>query len=740
MQVLILNTDDFIFTVECVNIEASYAKAKRKQPNLDTDTSYNWNIPTESIEVYNPEERLEKVVSKGIPANPIFFENKEYVFDVFFKCEIEKPSIFSKSREITEKFYYRKDRKVIAGTLNFGNDIGKSDFILDYFKDGELIRFDFQFEVFPTKLDFKRDYNKILADIENEYPFLVLDYLKQTYTAFKTGSKENSDLIWWQIFGGLFEEFITASEFILNKPNARLLNETHYLKADKLKKINVGIEQELARFRHMPDKLYRVEEKILSIDTVENRFFKHAIFIIATKFERIKKYIEKKYEGNISKSFHEELNKIDKKLKSFKYAQFFKAVGQFKGLQQESLVLQKATGYTTIFKDWIMLNRGIDFLDGVQKLELKNIADLYQIWCFLEMKSLLKEILGKDPDEVKLAKLQIDDFVFKIRTGARSKVSFKTENGEIIDLYHEFHYGKNSNNLNRSFTVNQTPDIVLKMSKNDLRDNFYFTYLYDAKYRLQSDDDPKKPDIPPNDAINQMHRYRDAIYYKSSTKIRPEKEVIGGYILFPGDGTHESIRNNDFFRSIADVNIGAYPLKPNDDKNKIFLKEHLQEIIGLDTELLLNEVSPQKDSKYESPNPYVLIGFVPSEIHVQCFEDAKDPFYYTGVKKPTRFGYNNLKYFAPYIKGKGIKDYYEIIDYKIVERSKIFLRNNPLYKNEPSERLMINLGAKKHQIGYGKYFKISDGSIGQTAPYRYTKLKNIRTPKNEKIEVLKVSK
>jgi hypothetical protein len=35
-------------------------------------------------------------------------------------------------------------------------------------------------------------------------------------------------------------------------------------------------------------------------------------------------------------------------------------------------------------------------------------------------------------------------------------------------------------------------------------------------------------------------------------------------------------------------------------------------------------------------------------------------------------------------------------------------------------------------------FKISDGSIGQI-PYRYTNLKNIRTPKDNKIEVLKVS-
>jgi hypothetical protein len=43
----------------------------------------------------------------------------------------------------------------------------------------------------------------------------------------------------------------------------------------------------------------------------------------------------------------------------------------------------------------IILRRGIDFLDGVNKIELKNIADLYQIWSFIEIKNMIKT----DPKE-----------------------------------------------------------------------------------------------------------------------------------------------------------------------------------------------------------------------------------------------------------------------------------------------------------------------------------------------------
>ena len=62
---------------------------------------------------------------------------------------------------------------------------------------------------------------------------------------------------------------------------------------------------------------------------------------------------------------------------------------------------------------------------------------------------------------------------------------------------------------------------------------YYSPNLYDAKYRVVSDKRLDKniekedleemkelhgDDYPPSDAINQMHRYRDAIYYGSDRK------------------------------------------------------------------------------------------------------------------------------------------------------------------------------------------------------------------------------
>ena len=63
-----------------------------------------------------------------------------------------------------------------------------------------------------------------------------------------------------------------------------------------------------------------------------------------------------------------------------------------------------------------------------------------------------------------------------------------------------------------------------------------YTYLFDAKYRIDDKQDQERYDVPPENAINQMHRYRDAIYYteKGQDRAHLKKEIIAGYVLFPG--------------------------------------------------------------------------------------------------------------------------------------------------------------------------------------------------------------
>jgi hypothetical protein len=197
-------------------------------------------------------------------------------------------------------------------------------------------------------------------------------------------------------------------------------------------------------------------------------------------------------------------------------------------------------------------------------------------------------------------------FTWDLGKGEHSRVLFLKDNVELAELvYNPKQTDKKNDSISMenliSPTVPQKPDIVLQLTKNDLHQNMKMTYLFDAKYRI--DDRVNNVDTPPDDAINQMHRYRDAIYYKEQSSPKMKKEVIGGYILFPGNGDTADVQVSKFYKSIKEVNIGAFPLRPNDKMNRRLLVDFIQSLIEHSSYGLLKETIPQKGLYYSSEEP-----------------------------------------------------------------------------------------------------------------------------------------
>ena len=128
-----------------------------------------------------------------------------------------------------------------------------------------------------------------------------------------------------------------------------------YLRADKLKRVPTNIENELSEHRKEQAHLYRIEEHIQSNDNQENRFLKYALGQIADKYETLKRRIEAI--KNTSDTLKKEMDSVKKDLMHLKRHPFFRTVGPFKGLTQESLVLQRATGYSQVYRTWNLLRR-----------------------------------------------------------------------------------------------------------------------------------------------------------------------------------------------------------------------------------------------------------------------------------------------------------------------------------------------------------------------------------------------
>ncbi|MCD8302846.1 MAG: hypothetical protein LUC44_07495, partial [Prevotellaceae bacterium] len=158
-----------------------------------------------------------------------------------------------------------------------------------------------------------------------------------------------------------------------------------------------------------------------------------------------------------------------------------------------------------------------------------------------------------------------------------------------------------------------------------------------------------------------MHRYRDAIYYKDYSSDKLKKEVIGGYILFPGNGETADVEVSKFYKTIDEVNIGAFPLRPKDERNRILLEEFIRNIIKEKSQEIISNVIPQKGTYVDVGNR-VLIGVTYGKRrgYMQSYEAGEANMYYTGNRFPTTIPLQNLHFFIPYIAGKGIRDVYEI--------------------------------------------------------------------------------
>ena len=667
MELLTIEHKDFTMIVECTKFDGIWNKAKSNVGEDKLYSTYSWSDGVVSVKrTLDADHEID--IEQGVPAPATFFDNADYPIWIEFKDYVKDAQFGSILQNDNDRFSFR--RHILAGFINYKNEIGRSEIQIIYKVDKETRAFRFGFEVLSTKLDYHEHWRTIVEDIEREYRMLSLDYMRRTFHGFSPDQNgEHPDIVWWSVFEGEQQKFIKACKSIIDRPRHRLHGEEVYLRADQLKQTPHNIENRLAEHRKEPAYLYRVEQHILSNDTQENRFLKFALHQISKRYEDLRQRIEavKTASGTMKSA----MLATSETLKRLQHHPFFRTIGRFKGISQESMVLQKATGYSQVYRTWNLLRRAYSLNDGLYRLQTKDIATLYEIWCFIEVSHIVKAQLHFDDEDVEHRnRMEMNGiFSWELGKGEHSRILFRKDGVELAELVYN---PKNADTENDNVgmkdlvvpTVPQKPDIVLQLTKNDLQQGMKMTYLFDAKYRIEGKD--KGVDVPPEDAINQMHRYRDAIYYKDYDANALKKEVIGGYILFPGDGEPNDVAVSKFYKTIKEVNIGAFPLRPKDVENRKLLENFIDELIHTKSYETIAHVIPQKGAYVEVGNR-VLIGLVKEDNRLfQAFMDGTATLYYSGKQFPTTIALQDLHFFMPYIKGKGIRDVYEIVKVRTI--------------------------------------------------------------------------
>lgn len=652
MDLLTIKHTDLILYIGCDKYDAVYGKAKCNIQEENLTSRYTWSEGVESVCINGMDE-----INLNHSSKAIFFDNTDYSVWVDFKNDVTDAKIVSSRADDCEHFKYRHG--VLSGFLNYGNDIGLSKICFEYKKkDGTSKKFSFGFEVLSSKLDYHSHWKKIISDIEEEYRMLSLDYLRRTCHSFSEGKGESFDLIWWNVFQSVQEKFILACKNIIERPRHRLRAHQVYKRADKIRRFSPQLEQEYAEHRFESGRLYCVQEQENSNNTLENRFLKHTLHFVTKKFEDLFQRVRQinQLSDNQRKNFERQSQKLNHLIRN----PFFRTIGKFEGLKQESLVLQNDTNYSKIYRTSILLRKSFSLNDGMYRMETKDIATLYEIWCFIQVSHIVKKLMGEEVKMLHPNRMELSgSFVYELGKGEHSRILFEKNNVQLAELIY------NPKNDKRTFrdedslsiqnlvspTVPQKPDIVLQLTKNDIAKGMKMTYLFDAKYRIAGRE--FGADVPPDDAINQMHRYRDAIYYKQNDdKLR--KEVIGGYILFPGAGEKTKVELSKYYKSISEVNIGAFPLRPDNDESTDLLVKFIDGLLKKQASSIVREVIPQKGTEL-TIHDRVLVKNMENDFYSENSNNI------LAVNFPSSISLDNLHLFAPYVEGKGIRDIYEII-------------------------------------------------------------------------------
>lgn len=640
-----------IYTIQVVtkDVTTSWAKFKGRAVHPGHNCRYRSSTSGElRLYDYN-EKRLEILPPERYDdAWPVFFETNVYSFTIIFANlkEGTTPRLIHADRKVEELFNATENKgfSLLCGSIDFLNQPGQFSLQFSYVTpDGERHLDHLEFDVVSPKMDIKEDLNKIIQQIRIEYGDLVFRYLTLTFHQFELGDEANNEVIWLSVFRRIIDEYIIAVRYILHAPHNKDCTYSLYQKPDRIKKWTNALAEEFSEdkandFDKAVHTYYRTEQIESTNDTRENRFVKYTIEYI---HERLRTIIDKVNKEDTSQSEVLSLSDYAEQLETLKCDSFFRPIGKFEGFKQESMVLQQRSGYSQVYRFWIMLQNGLDLLCGDTSVGAQPIWKLYELWCFLKLKNIVCEVLDIDrhnPSDQQYIEEnthnQADPFSGGNLTG---NVTYTNKfNSDKVEVIYQYSFNrKNTSVPFRSLTGEQKPDIVMHIHKSN---GFTLTYLFDAKYRVSGDDDntlSKSEDEPVEETINQMHRYRDAIYYSTNPPSVMSKEVVGGYVLFPGrvkeaeklslidQGRYDELPY--YLSSIHYVNIGAFPLLPKEDSG-LLLKHFIKSVL-LDESVKdqIEDSIPQRGLYYsyeEEDCTPVIVGCYKNDEHHQWIQDT----------------------------------------------------------------------------------------------------------------------
>lgn len=294
---------------------------------------------------------------------------------------------------------------------------------------------------------------------------------------------------------------------------------------------------------HFPEKLSSRRMR-LDLDNPENRFIKHVLRVAQDLNRRFRDGVAA-LPACLNPELEARTEAIAAMLDEALSQPFFEEVGEMSHLPTQSMVLQRRVGYRDFLLGYARLEAGLRFplasSDLSMILEAKDIAKLYEYWCYFRVAEGLTSLLGS-PDSA----LVLEPDLLRTVMARETRLTWSV-GGEPLTLSYDrtFKGGK----AGESYSVTLRPDITLEWKGRRL--------LFDAKFKLDGvrwEDD--QPDVSGAGSMREdlykMHAYREAI-----------AQVTSAIVLYPGPRGADSFYPRWTGEGLP--RIGAIALRPREE-------------------------------------------------------------------------------------------------------------------------------------------------------------------------------
>ncbi|MCH8489286.1 MAG: DUF2357 domain-containing protein [Oceanicaulis sp.] len=339
----------------------------------------------------------------------------------------------------------------------------------------------------------------------------------------------------------------------------------------------------------LPERITSIR-KSDSVDTLENRFIKHALEV----FLKFCTDINSKGIQFGHKRMEYESELLIRQIESHLHHSVFKEISRPTTLKLNSPVLQRKEGYREVLRVWLMFDLAAKLIwkggEDIYSGGKKNIATLYEYWLFFKLLDLFQSLFTIQPKDIsELIKETRDGLNLQLKQGEFTALRGVYDSGNrklnIRFNYNRSFSGQKEYPDSGSWTTTLRPDYTLSfwpfgVNENEAENQELIVHVhFDAKYkianladflqrnnenRLDEEKIENRKGVYKNADLLKMHAYKDAI-----------RRTGGAYILYPGD---KSIKQKGFHEIIP--GLGAFPVRPSKENSGIGeLKAFIIEII-----------------------------------------------------------------------------------------------------------------------------------------------------------------